>query len=86
MGHGLRLRRQAGLGLAVGWSLAVADYSNGHLYPLEANPFPRGSFSTSRLDMPWVGLCSLERGHGYMIIVDTSDNGSIGMFIPRYSL
>ena len=48
--------------------LVVADYSNGHLYPLDLQPFPRGSFSGDRLDMPWVGLCDLDTGR------DENDN------------
>jgi hypothetical protein len=57
--------------------LAVADYSNGHLYPLDLKPFPRGGFSASRLDMPWVGVCDLERGFGYLLLVETADNAQI---------
>jgi len=60
-----------------GGVLVVADYSNGHLYPLEAAPFPRGSLATSRMDMPWVGVCHLDRGNGYMLIVETSDDGLV---------
>lgn len=40
--------------------LAVADYSDGHLYPLDAKPFPRWSFSGDRLDLPWVGMVDLD--------------------------
>ena len=57
--------------------LAVADYSNGHLYPLTTKPLPHKWFSTSRLDIPWVGVCDLARGFGYAIIVETSDDGVI---------
>jgi len=57
--------------------LAVADYSNGHLYPLTTKPVAHKWFATSRLDMPWVGVCDLERGYGYAIIVETSDDGVI---------
>jgi hypothetical protein len=60
-----------------GAAIAVADYSNGHLYPVEADPFPRGSFRTSRLDMPWVGVCNMDRGSGYMMIIETSDDGFV---------
>lgn len=58
-------------------ALAVADYSNGHLYPLDLKPFPRGAFEVSRLDMPWVGVCDLQRGVGYAIIVETTDDASL---------
>jgi len=59
--------------------LAVADYGNGHVYPLDAEPFPRRSFATSRMDMPWLGICDLEKGFGYMILIQTSDDGSMEM-------
>lgn len=58
-----------------GAAIAVADYSNGHLYPVDLDPFPRGTFQTSRLDMPWVGVCNMDRGSGYAIIIETSDDG-----------
>jgi hypothetical protein len=57
--------------------LAVADYSNGHLYPLSTKPLAHKWFSTSRLDMPWVGVCDLEKGFGYAILVETSDDGAV---------
>jgi hypothetical protein len=57
--------------------LVVADYCNGHLYPLDANPFPCRSGSASRLDMPWVGVCDMAKGDGYSIIVETSDDAFI---------
>ena len=60
-------------------ALAVADYSNGHLYPLDTRPFPASWMATSRMDMPWLGICDVERGDGYMIIVETSDDGVIHM-------
>lgn len=59
--------------------LVVADYCNGHLYPLDRKPFPRRWHSASRLDMPWMGLCDLEEGFGYMILIQTSDDASIEM-------
>ncbi|MBM3891964.1 MAG: hypothetical protein FJ388_22855, partial [Verrucomicrobia bacterium] len=59
--------------------LAVADYGNGHLYPLDTQPFPRGSFSGDRLDMPWVGLCDLNSGRGYMLLLETSDDSEVTM-------
>lgn len=54
--------------------LAVADYSNGHLYPLDLNPFPQWGFEGGRLDMPWVGVCDLRQGMGYALILETSDD------------
>jgi hypothetical protein len=59
--------------------LAVADYSNGHLYPLDLQPFPRGSFGGDRLDMPWVGLCDLDSGAGYLLLLETSDDCDVRM-------
>ena len=58
-------------------ALVVADYSNGHLYPANTNKPERAYFSLSRMDMPWIGVCDLARGTGYMIIVETSDDGSL---------
>lgn len=58
-------------------AIAVADYSNGHLYPIRQENLPRRWFSSSRLDMPWVGVCDLKNGRGYLMIVETSDDGSI---------
>lgn len=57
--------------------LAIADYCNGHIYPLDTRPFPRTTFSASRLDMPWVGLCDLEKGFGYALILETSDDATV---------
>lgn len=59
--------------------LVVADYCDGHLVPLDMNPFPRRWFSASRLDMPWVGLCDIAEGFGYLLLVETSDDASIEM-------
>jgi len=57
--------------------IAVADYSNGHLYPVRRENLPRRWFSMSRLDMPWIGLCDLKTGRGYMILFETSDDGQV---------
>jgi hypothetical protein len=58
-------------------ALVVADYSNGHLYPANTNKPVRAYFSLSRMDMPWIGVCDTARGTGYMILVETSDDGSL---------
>lgn len=58
-------------------ALVVADYSNGHLYPANTNKPARAYFSLSRMDMPWIGVCDTARGFGYMVIVETSDDGSL---------
>lgn len=56
-------------------ALAIADYCNGHLYPLDLQPFPARWRVLDRLDMPWVGVCDLQKGFGYALIVDTADDG-----------
>lgn len=58
-------------------ALAVADYSDGHLYPLDTQPFPKTFFAADRLDMPWLGLCDLEKGFGCALIIDTSDDAGV---------
>lgn len=58
-------------------ALIVPDYSDGHAYPVTEKPFPRGRWQTSRLDMPWVGLCDITKGIGYLMIVQTSDDGFV---------
>lgn len=58
-------------------AIVVADYCNGHLYPIDLNPLPRSSWAGSRLDMPWVGICDLQKGIGYALILETPDDGSI---------
>ncbi len=62
-----------------GGVLAVADYGNGHLYPLDAYPDFRTWFSTDRLDMPFVGVLDMAKGDGYALIIETSDNGAVRM-------
>lgn len=57
-------------------ALAVADYCNGHLYPLAEKP-PRTWFDLWSIDMPWVGVCDLREGHGYALIVETDDDAVI---------
>ncbi len=57
--------------------LAVADYCNGHVYPVDDYPDRQTYGPADRMDMPWVGLCDLDRGFGWLMIVDTSDNADI---------
>ena len=57
--------------------LAVADYSDGHLYPLDLDPFPARWHDGGRMDMPWVGVCDLERGAGYDLILDTAEDAVV---------
>ena len=58
-------------------AIVVADYGNGHLYPANVKSPERTYFAASRLDMPWVGVCDLQRGNGYMVLVETSDDGFV---------
>lgn len=57
--------------------IAMADYSDGHLYPARLDPFPAEWLSADRLDMPWVGVCDLRRGLGYALIIETSDDAVV---------
>lgn len=70
--------RPFGLDAAEG-VLAVTDYSNGHVFPLDLQPFPRVSFDAARLELPWVGMCDLKTGVGYAMIVETPDDAYIEM-------
>src|ERR1035438_3755050 len=56
--------------------IVVADYSNGHAYPVEMKPFPRRRFDIGNIDMPWIGVCDLEKGQGYALIAETPDDAS----------
>lgn len=56
-------------------ALAIADYCNGHLYPLDLKPFPARWQALDRLDLPVVGVADLEKGFGYALIVETPDDG-----------
>ena len=57
-------------------ALVVADYSNGHLYPLNEKP-PRTWFNLWSIDMPWVGVCDLTSGAGYALVVETDDDACV---------
>jgi hypothetical protein len=63
--------------------LIVADYCNGHLYPLDGQPLPRTWFNLWSIDMPWVGVCDLAQGHGYAVIVQTDDDACIRLVKTR---
>jgi hypothetical protein len=62
--------------------VAMADYCNGHIYPFDEFPFD--SWGADRLDMPWIGICDLERGNGYALIIETSDDAIV--YFNRYHL
>lgn len=56
--------------------LVVADYSDGHIYRLDAQPH-RTWFNLWSIDMPWVGVCDLTSGRGYALVVETDDDALI---------
>jgi hypothetical protein len=58
-------------------ALAIADYSNGHLYPLHLKPFPARWQGMDRMDLPLVGVLDTEKGFGYAIIIETADDGFV---------
>ncbi|MGI5925392.1 MAG: glycoside hydrolase [Lentisphaeria bacterium] len=60
--------------------LLVADYSNGHLYPLNETPFRRPHMNGgSTLDMPWIGIMDMGSNCGYSFILDSPDDAQINM-------
>ncbi len=65
-------------------ALAIADYCNGHLYPLDMDPFPRWFMAANRIDMPWVAIVDGPAGRGYMLLIETSDD--CGMRMRRYAM
>jgi Glycosyl hydrolases related to GH101 family, GH129 len=56
-------------------ALAVSDYADGHLYPLNLRPLPKSRFPLDNIDMPWVGVVDVDHGFGYAVIADTPDDG-----------
>jgi hypothetical protein len=58
-------------------AIVVADYSDGHVYPANVKTPAQSYFALSRLDMPWIGVCDLAGGSGYMIVAETSDDGYV---------
>ncbi len=57
-------------------AIVVADYSNGHAYPVLMKPFPRRRFDIGNIDMPWIGVCDLAQGQGYALIAETPDDAA----------
>ncbi len=57
-------------------ALAIADYSDGHLYPLDSKP-PRTWFDLWSIDMPFAAVCDPARGQGYAIVVETDDDAVV---------
>jgi hypothetical protein len=58
-------------------AMAVADYSNGHLYPLDLEGFPAQWLDGGRMDMPWVGLLDQTTGAGVGLILETPDDAVV---------
>ncbi|MBI5096024.1 MAG: hypothetical protein HZB26_26755 [Candidatus Hydrogenedentes bacterium] len=56
---------------------AMADYCNGHLYPLDTAPFPKPYQAVCGLDMPWVGICDLAKGFGYSLILESPEDADL---------
>jgi hypothetical protein len=59
--------------------MAIADYCDGHLYPLSLEPFPKTWMAADRLDMPWFGIANTLTGCGYAAIIETSDDACVDM-------
>ncbi len=55
--------------------VAVADYCDGHIYPFD--DFSLWGLDGGRMDLPFVGICDLESGLGYALILDTSDDAFV---------
>jgi hypothetical protein len=60
-------------------AVAVADYADGHLYPLNLHPLPKTRFPLDNIDMPWIGVVDVDGGFGYALIADTPDDGYIDL-------
>jgi hypothetical protein len=60
-------------------SVVMAAYANGHIYPVDLKPFPRKRLNVTNMDMPWIGLCDMEKGFGYAVILETPDDAHFEM-------
>jgi hypothetical protein len=58
-------------------AVALADYSNGHLYPADLDPFPGRWNSADRLDLPLIGVIDPDAGCGYALIIESSDDAVV---------
>ncbi|MGI5925404.1 MAG: glycoside hydrolase [Lentisphaeria bacterium] len=56
-------------------SLIATDYSAGHLYQLNQEPFPRPTLRTA-CELPFICMLDMASGDGYGIIVDTPEDGT----------
>jgi len=57
--------------------MAVADYCNGHVYPVDDYPTTHTYHAADRLDMPWIALCDLDKGFGWLMIIETSEDAHV---------
>ena len=62
-----------------GASLVVADYSDGHIYSLSEEPFPKRTLEGHNLDIPFIGIVDGPKGRGYSLILDHPDDAVIKM-------
>lgn len=62
--------------------IAITDYCDGHLYPIDDKESPLWPKEVGRLDMPWIGVCDLTTGAGYALIIETSDDATV--YFPSY--
>jgi hypothetical protein len=60
-------------------AVVVPTGGNGFLYPTLRKDIPRTQWSTSGMDMPWIGMCDMVSGYGYIMIVETPDDGRISL-------
>ncbi|MBO4527498.1 MAG: hypothetical protein J5743_07725, partial [Victivallales bacterium] len=60
-------------------ALVVADYSDGHIYPLDQEPFLKRTLEAQQLDIPFIGIVDGPKGRGYSLILDHPDDAVIKM-------
>lgn len=60
-------------------AMVVADYSDGHIYPLGQEPLVRRTLAGHQLDIPFVGIIDGLTGRGYSLILDHPDDALIRM-------
>jgi hypothetical protein len=70
---------------ADGLALAVADYANGHLYPLDRHPSPVRWLHGGRMDQPLLGVVGDGgTGAGYALILETPDDAVVECKAQRF--
>ena len=60
-------------------AFVVADYSDGHIYPLDQEPFLKRTLEGHQLDIPFIGIVDGPKGRGYSLILDHPDDATIKM-------